>query len=469
MTTRAIVHADVDSDGDVDLFFANSGGFAGAEADRLWINDGQGGFVDESATRLPKLVEASIAASFGDIDRDGDPDLVVATLSATRLRILINHGGRFVDETSTRIAKLGLSFWSADVDLGDLDGDGDLDLFAADAQWVGGEDRWFVNDGKGKFVAAARLPGTHELSYEAKLLDANGDGRLDVFVAGQRGLRFLLANGRGGFVDASRSLPSRATAGAFVVDDFDGNGADDILLGAWSASRVGQRFWLADGLGGFVDVTSRLPKADWSNVFGLACADFDGDGILDVLMQTDKSPALRLWRGTKTGFVADSVVRLPRLPVRGATMLVADLDQDLDVDLVHVEDRVRGSAAKHWRNVSLQVVASGPARIGKMMPTTFWVEPGYSSAPATMLVYTSLRRFPSKIRLGTLGYLGADPSFGYWLPPILVPAPSGEAKAFVQLPNAANLRGLTLTVQGLYIRGIPTSWHLSNVWEGKIQ
>jgi hypothetical protein len=74
----------------------------------LWINNGSGVIADETTTRLPAVTDSSFDAAFGDVDGDGDLDIVVANIgelgTVEQNRLLINDGaGVFADETATRL------------------------------------------------------------------------------------------------------------------------------------------------------------------------------------------------------------------------------------------------------------------------------------------------------------------------------------------------------------------------------
>lgn len=137
--TREADFGDVDGDGDLDILFANVTAFVGTAdpANRLLINDGAGVFTDETASRLPTDRDNSFDGDFIDVDGDGDLDIVTSNTlfggvgQLAPYRVLVNDGvGTFEDQTEDIFpaTALGLGF---DVEPGDFDGDGLLDLYLA--------------------------------------------------------------------------------------------------------------------------------------------------------------------------------------------------------------------------------------------------------------------------------------------------------------------------------------------------
>lgn len=178
-TAQDVAFFDADGDGDLDLILGLEGGHA------LWINNGQGVFNDETASRLPAPgnVEARKVTP-ADVDGDGDLDLYFAHVSwqgrAPQDHLLINDGaGHFTNESATRLPQedwLGL-----DAEFADLDGDGDLDIVVGN----GGDVRVLANDGRGRFsdvtgqALAAPILG---VSISIEIADFNGDGKPDIYV-----------------------------------------------------------------------------------------------------------------------------------------------------------------------------------------------------------------------------------------------------------------------------------------------
>ena len=100
---------------------------------------------------------------------------------------------------------------SLGVNLGDLDGDGDLDSFVANGSNQG--NRVWLNDGSGNFSDSGQALGIHN-SFGMTLGDLDGDGDLDAFIANYSGQanRVWLNDGSGGFTDSGQAVGNGTVA-----------------------------------------------------------------------------------------------------------------------------------------------------------------------------------------------------------------------------------------------------------------
>lgn len=246
--TNGVAVLDINQDGHPDLVLASNG------PDAVLINDGEGGFRDESVMRLPPDDDVSQDVTAGDVNGDGHLDLVFANEGQSR--VLINDGnGIFSDEGGLPAG----AFESREAVLGDVDGDGDLDLFLANVaafmRSADPQNRLFLNDGTGTFtdVTDGRLPADRDMSFVAALHDVDADGDLDILTGNTNSLsapgtvpvRVYLNDGAGAFAEGEDILPPSARGNAFAIEaaDFDGDGRADFYL----ALRYGQdRLLLAD-------------------------------------------------------------------------------------------------------------------------------------------------------------------------------------------------------------------------------
>jgi len=172
---------DVDLDFDLDCLLVNGNG----DSNKIMINDGNGWFTEEGATRLPVDMTMSVDVDYFDLDNDGDLDAYIAAgFTPGYDRILLNNGsGYFADESFERIPQYGDH--SLGVDIGDIDNDGDFDIFVANSSYYGTRSpRLYVNDGTGHFTdeTSERYPSIDEESSFGTFGDVDGDGDLDLFV-----------------------------------------------------------------------------------------------------------------------------------------------------------------------------------------------------------------------------------------------------------------------------------------------
>ena len=313
-SSRSVSLGDLDQDGDLDAFVANHEW----DLNEVWLNDGTGFFTDNSPS---PNISWSYGAGLGDFDDDGDLDVFIprATLSDNAEQVWLNDGtGTFFDSGQ----RLG-QWESYEVDVGDVDGDGDLDAFTAgfrDPSCV------WLNNGTGIFIdSGQRISGSP--SYDVALGDFDGDGDLDAFIVNYGYLpnEVWLNDGTGWFTDSGQRLGNLDSM-RVALGDIDGDGDLDALV-----ANQGQpnELWLNDGSGTFTDSGQRL--GGFRNTHGVALADVELDGDLDALIGNYDGSGNELWLNDGLGQFTDSGQTLGGCIVREITLGDLDGDNDLDV------------------------------------------------------------------------------------------------------------------------------------------
>lgn len=272
--------ADVDGDGDLDAF---------AWGPLLLLNDGHGGFTD-ATSRLPDPTFFGPYSDLGDLDRDGDPDLLLVTeVSHTKWQghLWSNDGlGNFSGSTTnvpTTASYVG-NFM-----LGDVDGDLDLDAVILPG-------RLWLNDGSAGFVNVSGNSVSPFPGYVGTLADLDVDGDVDVLSSYEDCFDICatdhnvsLNDGQGVFSLAPALWPNASCQAGWVsAADFDEDGDPDVIDG-------NKGFWLNDGTGQLEDESYELPHRGASSE-RVAIADFDLDGDLDVWYPGFPLPVMNVTR-----------------------------------------------------------------------------------------------------------------------------------------------------------------------------
>ncbi len=294
---------DFDRDGDIDLYFVGGDGAPNA----LYRNDGNNQFTDIAAALGLDTVHLGSGPVFGDIDGDGDLDVFVGAVENDAIHLFRNDSGIFTDMTANSGLQVSAEN-TISAGFSDYDQDGDLDLLLAhwgnspapDTQTV------WQNNGDGTFMSASIPSGI----ADQLITDSGLPGLFDYTFAP-------------------------------MLSDVDGDGDPDILLASdFRTSKVFRN----NGDATFTDITDRNVIID-RNGMGSAAADYDNDGDMDWFVtsiyetsqEIDPNPGNRLYRNDGSG-VFEDVTDAAGVADGGWGWGVCfeDFDNDGDLDIFHV-------------------------------------------------------------------------------------------------------------------------------------
>jgi VCBS repeat-containing protein len=325
-------------------FTSNALEGAGTTAD--WDTTAPGtlrlGFATEltgmSLTRTPlgnlgEVPTTSRDVVLGDIDDDGDLDAITATGgTGGQNAIYINNNGAFdlapvalgTDSSITR----GMA-------IGDLDRDGDLDVVAGNFQSA---NVYHLNDGAGNFTAGDPVAARADNTWRVHLADVDGDSDLDLIESVSGNRNFLYVNQlmeNGGVLSFSSSTPitpDNFETRSLALGDVDNDGDMDFIAGDKDVGNHAYRWFN----GSFVARPDTMPP-DANTTFSVALADLDGDGWLD-LVEGNAGATTQIYFNqgvTNPGFFSNPVSLADSNAAHVTVSLITrDMDRDGDIDIV---------------------------------------------------------------------------------------------------------------------------------------
>jgi len=255
---------DVDNDGDLDLVIAQSDTVVGLA---VLLNDGNGAFTEGA---VPRTTAARTSVTIGDLNSDGLNDLVTGAVAATSIRVALGQPdgaiGPWQEVTTTFASPLAVT-------VGDANGDRIPDILAAASDL-------YVLYGRGDGAFSPGAARQNKLPIKTMAVgDLNGDGRLDVVVPNEHYDDLSLLLGRGGPLFDRPEFTDLLDngAGSLAPGDFDRDGILDLAY-TTGPGPIGVLRGLGDGR-----YAARQTLAHTWNLNQLKAHDLDGDGVLDLL------------------------------------------------------------------------------------------------------------------------------------------------------------------------------------------
>lgn len=346
VTYSAVAFSDVDNDLDDDLFITGENDL-GVKISKLYLNDGFGNFNESLDSTFSPITRGDI--KFADLNNDGIDDLLISGKTNSQVidgyfvsritKIYFNDGsGVFTQDTISDFS----GFENCSLDIGDVDGDNDLDVVISGLVGFNNQTKLYVNYGNGYFSEDLSVQLYNCSMGDIAFLDMDNDSDLDIALTGENDgsehSKLFSNDGNGNFVEVVNTDIIGLGRSTLAVGDIDNDGDIDILFTGYFDIGFGttntSNFYSNNGLGDFKLIPNfYLIGGGGASGF----ADIDGDNDLDLLIldySTFESPERTgLYLNDGAGNFVE-VLGTPFENLRYGNVEFADVDNDGDVDLL---------------------------------------------------------------------------------------------------------------------------------------
>jgi len=328
----SIAIADIDADGRVDVATCNAGDDPDFDSNTITVLLGNGDGTFRETAEL-NVGQDPAAIAIGDLDGNGALDLVTADEGSHTVSVVLGNGGG-----TFGIPEYGVGQWPRSLATADVDGDGSMDLAVASA--ISTTVSVLLGNGDGSFGARADFT-TGGFPYSVAISDLDADGRSDLVVANWVDytsylgtVSVLLGNGDGTF-QPKVDYPAGITPGSVVVADLNADGRVDMAVPNTPANSSTNTIsvLLGNGDGTF---GPRTVFATDGGPWSLAVADLNEDTRLDIVSANYGSPStvsVLLGNGDGT-FLPGTTVPTGSFAHNTQLTTVVDLDADGHTDVI---------------------------------------------------------------------------------------------------------------------------------------
>lgn len=364
--------ADYDGDGDADLYMGSYDQASGSYKHFLFNNE-MGRFKDFTAEVGINHTGKESSAIFVDYDNDGFLDLYITREGGD---ILYQNAGKGVFKDVTSDAKIGSKTGGIKAVFFDLDHDGDLDLFETGST----SNMVYRNNGDGTFqdrTTEMGLATSGAISQAATFGDLDDDGDIDLFVANEKASNSLYSNQRQGvYSDDTKKagLKSNGGSSAVAVGDYNNDGFLDLFIG--SSMGENSELFLNKGNGTYSPLknsSKMLGVLKQVKINDVKFLDFDNDGFLDILIAGEAADkggrGVFLFHNDAVGVFSDVTKLLPEEPKSGRQIALFDYNDDGDLDIAIAGAnggvfllRNDGGNINHFVNMKLVGLRAGSAK-----------------------------------------------------------------------------------------------------------
>lgn len=321
---RQVLETDINSDGNIDIVVLYN--------DHLvWYENDSTGFFKRGSLIFDNF-NIPGRMDIGDLDSDGDADIAVCDKWNNDLFWLENNN--LGEEFSYHLINGSISSAIAP-SISDLDGDGDLDILVSGNNILS----WYKNDGAATFSLQQNLPANACQCPSVGEADLDGDLDLDViYVSIDNNEVGWHENLGAGVFGPAQTIASHTGAASLLIEDVDGDGNIDLVVGSTYAGGSGQTIRFYKNLGGAIFSTLQFGISGQGQYPEIRMIDYNNDGFKDLIFAESYYDNIIVYPSDGAGsFITTPTIHYTAIE-NSHTLAVKDFNNDGLEDIIYMEE-----------------------------------------------------------------------------------------------------------------------------------